>query len=262
MGTTQDGVQQRQPPSGIFAIAAIIASISGVLIVIMTSARSYLDPLAFNVVVVALASAVLALFTYHFIIVPLRPRISTWRRESEQESAAARTLPEFEDIVDRFVELASTEYTTAVNRPIQSFAVQQGVPGIKFPEAYLMEQHLMRALSSTYDRVMASPIAQLQFDLKHSSKRGGSRLLLAHFAAEFCNLIQVHKSLYVDSYVRACKTVGISNVSRVSKEEYTKFLTKYNQFVPSYIEFSKGANRRMGERLFAEYLENAVPLEI
>lgn len=117
MGTTQDGVQQRQPPSGIFTIAAIIASMSGVLIVIITNARSYLDPLAFNVVVVALASAILALFTYHFIIVPLRPRISTWRRESEQESAAARTFPEFKDIVDRFVELASADYTREPHTP-------------------------------------------------------------------------------------------------------------------------------------------------
>jgi hypothetical protein len=262
MGTTQDGVQQKQPPSGIFTIAAIIASMSGVLIVIITNARSYLDPLAFNAVVLAFASAILALITYHFILVPLRPRISTWRRESEQESAAARTLPDLRDIVDRFVELVSTDYSTAINRPIQSFAQQQAVPGIKSPEVHLREQYLMQALSSTYYTAMASPIAQLQSDLKHSSKRGGSRLLLAHFAAEFFNLLQVHKLVYVDSYVRACKTVGISNVPYVSKEEYTKFLTKYNQFVSSYTEFSRRANRRIGERLFGEYLENAVPLEI
>jgi len=262
MGTTQDAAQQRQPASGIFAIAAIIGSMSAVLIAIVTTARSNLDSLAFNVVVVALASAILALFTYHFIIMPLRPRISTWRRESEQESAAAKTFPDFADIVDRFMELASTNYTTTIHRPIQSFAAQQPVPGIESSEEHLRVQQLMQALSSNYYTVMASPVAQLLSDLKDISKRGGRRLLLAHFAAEFDNLLRVHKLVYVDAYVQACKRVGVSKVPYVSKEEYAKFLTKYNQFVSYYIDFCKRTNRRLRERLFAEYFENAVPLEI
>jgi len=119
----------------------------------------------------------------------------------------------------------------------------------------------MQRLSSNYDTVVHTPFIQLQSDIRQSLTRQSRKQLLRHFSAEFSNLLSVYKHLFIDSYFEACKRVGVDSVPYSSREEYTKFLTKYNQFGGSYVEFAKKTNRLTGDRVLGEYFEDATPLK-
>lgn len=262
--TSEGSAEHKQPLSNVVPIAGIIGSLSAILIVITTSARASLDPLLFNFVFAAFSAIILGLVLFGFAWRPLSQRIRARLGESRLESVATVLLPDFSDVLDRFVELASTNYTTGIHRPIQSFQSFQLQPNAAHSPEQLQadgaRKYLMQTLFSHYDRSINEPFAQLKSDLARSLKLSPRKFLLCHFAAEFFNLLWTYKTLFVDSYVEACKSVGIQSVPQNSREEYAKFATKFNQFVSSYSEFARKANRTLGERIFGVYIEDAAPL--
>jgi len=241
-------------------VTAIVISMIGLIVVIL-NARGSLEPFVFNFVVAGLAAAILALLGFYFVVQPLRPRVEKWRRESREESVAAGIFPELADLVDSFFELASRDRTTGIHQAIRSFAEQPDLgPTITVPEAYPREKYLMQELSSNYDTVIHTPFTQLQSDIRRTFGRQSRKQLLEHFAGEFSHLLSIYKRLFVDSYFEACRKVGVDSLPYRSREEYGKFLMKYNQFGASYVEFARNTNRMMGMRVLAEYFEDGTPL--
>jgi hypothetical protein len=129
------------------------------------------------------------------------------------------------------------------------------------PEAYPREKYLMHELSRNYDTVIHTPFTQLQSDIRRTFGRQSRKQLLGHFAGEFSHLLSIYKSLFVDSYFEACKRVGVDSVPYRSREEYGKFLMKYNQFGASYVEFARSTNRIIRTRVLADYFEDGTPLK-
>lgn len=254
--------EQRQPWGSLVPIAGIIGSLSAILIVTTTSARASLDPLIFNIIFIVFSAAILALLLYYFVWRPISPTVKFRLREGKLESASRAVLPDFRDIVDKFVPLASSSYTIGIHRPIQSFQAFQP-DASRSPEQLRTDsaqKHLMQTLSGNYHLIIDQPASHLQGDIALVLKRKDKKFMLAHFAPEFFNLLWMYKSFFVNSYVQACKSVGVQNVPQNSREEYAQFMTKFNQFVSSYSDFAKKANRALGERVFGEHLEDAVPL--
>lgn len=90
---SERSIQQKLSFSGTVSLATIVGSLTAVLIVILTSARGFLDPLVFNIVVVAFAAAILTLVAFHFVARPLSPLIQKSRRKAQQESIPAVYSP-------------------------------------------------------------------------------------------------------------------------------------------------------------------------
>ena len=120
----------------------------------------------------------------HFLARPISPTVKKWRSAARQESTATRILPALGDLVDRFLELVSTNYATGIHRAIRSFAEQQAIPPLQLSQALVTEQHLMQALSINYHTIMDVPVAQLRSDVRDCPKRRGNKSFLVHFATE------------------------------------------------------------------------------
>jgi hypothetical protein len=118
--------EKKQPPSLVY-LATIIGSLSVVLIAILTNGRAFLEQLAFNVVIVIFSAAIFIVVAYGLVMSPLLPRIRGRLRENRQELIASEILPDLADLIDKFIEAASTQYTTGIHSAIQSFQIT-GVP--------------------------------------------------------------------------------------------------------------------------------------
>jgi hypothetical protein len=241
----------------------IIGPLVGLLMVILTNVRGFLDPFVFSLSVAVLSVAICTIAVYGFAISPLLPMIKRRLKERQQDNIASETLPRLADLVDKFAELASTRYAFGIHRAIQSFQVAETPEHQDARQAMLAEvRFLTQTLLSNYSRLMSEPVDRLQSDIKQSLRVRGKRFLLTHFGEDFFNLTRTYKSLFMNSYVESCKRVGIDSVSIQSREEYARLIGKYNQFVVSYRDFAKKVNALMGERTLGDYLEDATPLKV
>lgn len=256
MSEVPESSTERKERSGLVPLATIIASMAGLLIVIVTNARPYIDPILFSLLVAGFSAAILTLFTYYFVARPILPRIQRLQAESARKLAVREIFPDFADLVDRFVELAPTRYMVGIHRPIQSFRLRS--PGPELIASAAPHTQLMQTLLAIYHPIVDEPISLLQSDIGRSASM--SMFVLSHFASEFYNLLRIHRLGFVNLYIDACRKVGVDSVSYTSTTEYTKFLSKYNQFVASYLDFVRKANRQLGEKLFPEVLEEAPAL--
>jgi O-antigen/teichoic acid export membrane protein len=85
----QGETQSRESMKSLAYVAAIVISMVGLLIVVISNARGSLEPFVFNFVVAAFGVAILALLGFYFVVQPLRPRVENlgknqWRQISSQ----------------------------------------------------------------------------------------------------------------------------------------------------------------------------------
>ncbi len=240
-------------------VIAIVGSLSIVFIALITNARPYLEPALFNLIVAGFAVAILGLVAFYFVVRPLSPIIAKWRRGRLHESVAAKLFPELENLVNRFSEIALSNYTIGINQAIRTFqVVSTDVDQAKIQAA----RGSMELLTGFYHPVIDVRLDALKSDMEWSMRRKPRFFLFRHFLYEFWNLVWVYKLVFVNSYVQTCKRIGEDAVVGNSKEEYVKFLSKYSQFVVAFSELGKKANALVGEALFPYFVEDAIPLKL
>ncbi len=257
MATITDSSTQKKESSSIVPVAAIIGSLSTVLIVIITSARNIFDPYVFNSIVASFSAVIVGLIIYNFVAKPLAPIVAEKRRKTHLEATAERILPELAELMDRFVETASPRYLDGIFQAMQFFSVPT-------PQDQQMAMLMGRIgfLTNSYQLVVDYPISELQRDVLRSVKVGGKYALLSHFSADLFQLLRVLEYTFVNSYFEACKTIGVDSVPEKSREAYAKFVVKYNGFVLSYVDFARRANKQLGSKVFIDTFQNAAPLKV
>ena len=251
--------EKKEGGKNLFYIFGIVVSLSG-LFAIIINVRASLDPLLFNFIVAGCGIAIFALLGFYFVVQPLQPRWNNWRRESRVEELSSEFLSELSQFVSQFEEVGTTKYQNGIHMALQSFRFRS-LPDT--PKERVVEENWMQTLLGFHQRLIDSPIDQIDDDLKRL-KVGSKKFLLLHFAGIFWNLLWTYRDVFVRHYVDASKRVRVENTPYDSKVAYAKFQPKFNEFILSYKKFARKVNQQMelgqDQRRVGEYIEDAPPL--
>jgi hypothetical protein len=240
-------------------VITVIGSLSVVLIAIVTQARAYLNFFVFNIIVGGCGIAILGLVAYYFIGRPIWPKIVRWRINNRRESIATRLFPELANLVDKFTEIAASNNLVTINQAIRSFQITQ--PNVDNQKA-IVAQDRMGILMNAYHLVIDQPLGELKAGIDQTVNLRPSFPLFRHFFSELWYLVWAYKLVFVNQYVQTCRWVGEDAVRRDSRDEYSKFVSKYNQFATEFCDLGKKANQSVGELMFPDHIEDAIALRL
>jgi hypothetical protein len=252
--------QPKQTITSLVPLATIIGALTAVLIVILTNARTYLEPLVFNVVVTGFSITIIGLAAFYFVVKPLWPLLVRWQSRKSRDSVAVRLFPELANLAVRFAEISKSNYAVGIHQAIRSFQVVRPLDA----DQHKVEsaRDIMERLFGFHHNVIDVPVEALESAIESAMKGKSSFFVFSHFVYELWNLIWVYKIVFVNTYVETCKKIGEQSVADNSKEQYVKFASKYNQFAESFADFGKKANRMIGQKVMPEFVEDAGPLRV
>lgn len=217
-------------------IAAIIVTLGGIFITIVTLRTSF--PVPYYVAANLLLLAIFSLLIYGFLAHPIYNFIKK-RGEIRKHNALARKyFDKFKHFTERFDELLWQSTSVHILYALRDLPNSQEFRQVSYLSADDFYNHNL--------------FGCFKERLKRFDRTKEDFILLVN---EFDTILNMYNEFCFCKPVKEIRRIGRNKVNENLKEDYKTLEVAYERFIGNYTDFEKELNKEFGEMIFREYFE-------